>query len=299
MTAVTLLDGGLGQEISKRSGKSAHALWSVKVMMEQPAIVEDVHRAFLDAGADALTVNSYTTTPSRLARNGFPEWFDDAQQLALRLVNNARDQADRPVQVTGCLPPLVATYVTEESKPYEGSLEEYRKICAHQGEQVDVMFIETIGIIAEAMAAIDAAKETGKPVYLGYTISDDGSNTLRSGERLEEAAEAAAQRGVAGIMINCSIPEAVTSAMPILAKTGVRFGGYANGFTSIEALRPGGNVDSLEARKDLNPEAYGKFVRQWLDHGASIIGGCCEVGPQHIAYLNKMLNDENVERQAL
>ena len=191
MTAVTLLDGGLGQEISKRSGKSAHALWSVKVMMEQPAIVEDVHRAFLDAGADALTVNSYTTTPSRLARNGFPEWFDDAQQLALRLVNNARDQADRPVQVTGCLPPLVATYVTEESKPYEGSLEEYRKICAHQGEQVDVMFIETIGIIAEAMAAIDAAKETGKPVYLGYTISDDGSNTLRSGERLEDAAEAA------------------------------------------------------------------------------------------------------------
>ncbi len=299
MTAVTLLDGGLGQEISKRSQQKAHALWSVKVMMESPDIVEDVHRAFVDAGADAITVNSYTTTPSRLARNGFPEWFDDAQQLALKLVKNARDQADHPIQVTGCLPPLVASYVTEESKPYEGSLDEYRQICAHQGPEVDVMFIETIGIIAEAMAAIDAAKETGKPVYLGYTIADDGSNTLRSGERLEDAAMAAADRGVAGVMINCSIPEAVTKAMPILAKTGVRFGGYANGFTSIEALRPGGNVDALEARKDLNPQAYGDFVRQWLDHGASIIGGCCEVGPQHIAYLDKMLKDENIKRQPL
>ena len=87
--------------------------------------------------------------------------------------------------------------------------------------------------------------------------------------------------------------------MPILAKTGVRFGGYANGFTSIEALRPGGNVDALEARKDLDPQAYGDFVRQWLDHGASIIGGCCEVGPQHIAYLDKMLKDENIKRQPL
>ena len=299
MTAVTLLDGGLGQEISKRSQQKAHALWSVKVMMESPNIVEDVHRAFVDAGADAITVNSYTTTPSRLARNGYPEWFDDAQQLALKLVNNARDQATRPVQVTGCLPPLVASYVTEESMPYEGSLDEYRKICAHQGQYVDVMFIETIGIIAEAMAAIDAAKETGKPVYLGYTIADDGSNTLRSGERLEDAVAAAADRGVAGVMINCSIPEAVTKAMPILAKSGVRFGGYANGFTSIEALVPGGNVDALEARKDLDPQAYGDFVRQWLDHGASIIGGCCEVGPQHIAYLDKMLKDENIKRQPL
>ena len=254
MTAVTLLDGGLGQEINKRSQQKAHALWSVKVMMERPEIVEDVHRAFIDAGADAITVNSYTTTPSRLARNGYPEWFDEAQQLALDLVNKARDHAGRPVQVTGCLPPLVASYVTEESMPYEGSLDEYRKICAHQGPQVDVMFIETIGIIAEAMAAIDAAKETGKPVYLGYTIADDGSNRLRSGEKLEDAAMAAADQGVDGIMINCSIPEAVTEAMPILAKTGVRFGGYANGFTSIEALRPAVMLTPLKPAKTLTPK---------------------------------------------
>lgn len=299
MTAVTLLDGGLGQEISKRSQKKAHALWSVKVMMETPDIVEDVHRAFVAAGADALTVNAYTTTPSRLARNGFPEWFDEAQNLALKLVNQARNDAGRPVQVTGCLPPLVATYVTEESQSYEDSLIEYRQICQHQGPQVDVMFIETIGIIKEAMAAIDAAHETGKPVYIGYTIADDGSNTLRSGERLEDAAAAAVDRGVAGIMINCSIPEAVTNAMPVLANHGVRFGGYANGFTSIEALRPGGNVDALEARQDLDPAAYANFVRQWLDHGASIIGGCCEVGPDHIAYLDKMLKNEGIARQPL
>lgn len=300
MTAVTLLDGGLGQEISKRAHQPAHALWSVKVMMEKPEIVAEVHKAFVDAGADAITVNAYTTTHSRLARNGHPEWFDQAQQLALDMVQKARDEAaKKSVQITGCLPPLVASYVTDLAMAYDESFIDYQKICAHQGDRVDVMFCETIGVIAEARAAIDAAKETGKPVYIGYTINDDGSNTLRSGEALDEAIQAAVDGGVSGVMINCSIPEAVTKAMPILAQSGVRFGGYANGFTSIEKLVPGGNVDALEARQDLNPEAYSHFVKDWLDAGATIIGGCCEVGPDHIAYIDQMLQDEGVGRQQL
>ena len=84
--------------------------------------------------------------------------------------------------------------------------------------------------------------------------------------------------------------------MPVLATSGLRFGGYANGFTSIEKLQPGKNVDLLEARKDLGPEAYAGFVKEWLDHGASIVGGCCEVGPDHIRYLNDMLNRDGYTR---
>ena len=73
--------------------------------------------------------------------------------------------------------------------------------------------------------------------------------------------------------------------MPILAGSGARFGGYANGFTSIDKLRPGGVVDVLEARKDLTPEVYAEYVEQWIDMGATIVGGCCEVGPSHIRHL--------------
>jgi len=300
MTAVTLLDGGLGQEISNRSSGKAHSLWSVKVMMERRDIVEAVHRDFIKAGAGVIAINSYTATPSRLEHNGHLDWFDDAQALAVALAQQARQDTDQQsVQIAGCLPPLVASYVTEVSKAYDASLDEFRQICARQAHGVDVMFCETMAIITEAMAAIDAAKECGKPVYVGFTVNDDASNTLRSGERLEDAVNAAADRGVDGVLVNCSIPEAVTAAMPVLAKSGLRFGGYANGFTSISALRPGGNVDSLSARTDLDPAAYGGFVQQWLDAGASIIGGCCEVGPDHIAYLDRMLKENGFERQPL
>lgn len=297
MTAVTLLDGGLGQEINLRSDGPATALWSVQVMMDRPDIVEAVHGDFIAAGADAITVNAYTATPPRLKMNGYPEWYHDAQALAVELAQKSR--GDHDIQITGCLPPLVASYVTEMAESYDNSYALYKDITSLQQDGVDVMFIETIGIIREAEAGIDAAKTSGKPVYIGFTLNDDGSNTLRSGEALEDAVAMAADRGVDGIMVNCSIPEAVTAAMPVLAQGKCRFGGYANGFTSIEKLNPGGNVDSLTARTDLDPEAYGNFVASWLDAGASIIGGCCEVGPAHIAHLNKMLNDAGVERQKL
>ncbi|MCE2517767.1 MAG: homocysteine S-methyltransferase family protein [Alphaproteobacteria bacterium] len=299
MTAVTLLDGGLGQEINLRSDGPATALWSVEVMMSRPDIVEAVHQDFIKAGADAITVNAYTATRSRLARNGHPEWFEDAQANALKLARKARADSGADIQITGCLPPLVASYVTELAEDYDNSFKAFEEIVAVQQDGVDVMFIETIGLIAEANAGIDAAKASGKPVYVSFTLNDDSSNTLRSGEKLEDAVAEAAARGVDGIMVNCSIPEAVTVAMPVLATGNCRFGGYANGFTSIEKLVPGGNVDALKARTDLDPAAYGNFVSQWLDAGASIIGGCCEVGPAHIAYLDQMLKDAGVKRQKL
>ena len=299
MGSITLLDGGLGQEIHRRSTGPAHPLWSVKVMMERPDIVVGVHRDNIDAGAQVVCINSYAATPSRLARSGHADWFDEAQRLALKLAHQAASEADSKPQIGGCLPPLVASYRADVSMAYEQSLAEYQRIVGSQRDGVDVFVIETMSIIAETLAAIDAAKEARKPVYVGLTVSDDGENTLRSGEPLADAARAVAARGVDGIMINCSIPEAITKALPILASTGVRFGGYANGFTSVEALAPGTTVDRLEARKDLGPEAYADHVFAWIEQGATIVGGCCEVGPAHIRHLHDRLQRADLPRTGL
>jgi len=299
MAVITLLDGGLGQEIQHKTGASAHPLWSVKVMMDQPSIVAEVHREFIAAGADAICVNTYTATPQRLAANGFPDWFEPAQKRALELAVAARDESPRAIQITGCLPPLVASYRADKCLDYPASLESFRAITALQQDRVDVFFCETMAKISEAEAALDAAKETGKPVYVGFTVEDDASNRLRSGEVLADAVAMVAQRGAAGVMVNCSFPEAVTAAMPVLAASGLRFGGYANGFTSIAALDPGTSVDRLEARKDLPPEVYADFVFDWIEAGATIIGGCCEVGPAHILHLHQRLEAGGFQRGGL
>ena len=80
------------------------------------------------------------------------------------------------------------------------------------------------------------------------------------------------------MLINCSSPEAVSAAMPPLADIGVPFGAYANGFVSIDAMKPGGTVEALEARDDLGPVAYAGHALGWVAEGARIVGGCCEIG---------------------
>jgi len=84
--------------------------------------------------------------------------------------------------------------------------------------------------------------------------------------------------------------------MPLLSKSGFAFGGFANGFTAIDALKPGGVVDVLEARADLGPTAYAAYASNWLDAGATVIGGCCEVGPDHIAALNNLMEQRGIGR---
>ena len=217
----------------------------------------------------------------------------DSHNTALKLVHNAVVEAgDDTLQIAGCLPPLVGSYVAEVSMDYEESLADYCQLVSLQAPHVDVFLIETMSNITEAKAALAAVKETAVPGYVGLTITDDGTNTLRSGETLEQAIEQLLPLGPAGLMINCSMPEAVSAAMDQLKDLPIPFGGYANGFTSIDALRPGGTVASLSARSDLSPDAYADFACSWIDTGARIIGGCCEVGPSHIAHLAKRLQQD-------
>jgi len=90
-------------------------------------------------------------------------------------------------------------------------------------------------------------------------------------------------------LLNCSKPEAIGAAWSSLASGKGPIGAYANGFTSVNALDPGGTVDALSARHDLGPEEYANFAIQWIEQGAGIIGGCCEVGPEHIAAIARRL----------
>lgn len=288
MAEIALLDGGLGQEINRRSKKDTHPLWCLKVMFDAPEVIVDVHSEFIDAGARVITLNTYPATPTRMNRDGYGDRFSEAYETAVRLAKNAIAQAGQAggsVQIAGCLPPLVASYKSQVSRNYAQSLEEYRQIVLQQKDVVDLFLIETMSNIEEARAALDAAKETILPVYVALSLSDDLSDTLRSGEPLEDALAALLPKEPDGILLNCCSPEAITKAMPILAHTGIRFGGYANGFTSVEGLQPGGTVDTLTARRDLSPEAYADFVEQWIEVGATIVGGCCEIGPAHIRHL--------------
>jgi len=171
-------------------------------------------------------------------------------------------------------------------------LESYGKIVAIQAPHVDVFLCETMSSISEAKAALVAAKKSGLPVWVSLTVEDNDKSVLRSGEPLSEAVAMLDEFGADAKLLNCSKPEAIAASWSKMKSEDGLTGAYANGFTSIDSLKPGGTVKSMESRSDLDPAAYAEFALQWANDGAGLIGGCCEVGPAHIAELANRLAEE-------
>jgi S-methylmethionine-dependent homocysteine/selenocysteine methylase len=283
---ICLLDGGLGQEIYRRASMTDAYLWSVEVMRREPQVVQDVHRAYIDAGSRVCTLNTYAATPDRLAREGLGESLEGIHQTALDICRSAIRSSGKDVEIAGSLGPLFGSYLDAPAVADEDMLNDYRRLCAAQGG-VDLYLIETMTNAREAMAACQAAAETGRPYSLGFRVERDGA--LRSGEPLIETITQAMVFKPSAVLVNCSEPEITTQVMPQLAGLGVPFGGYANGFVSVQALPDGATVDALERRADVTIEAYTEWVLQWIAAGATVVGGCCEITPEHIGYLHQRL----------
>jgi len=266
------------------------------VMIHEPEIVQAVHEDYLRAGARVLTLNSYASTPGRFAKFGMPEQFEPLQRKAIALVEAAQEATGIEATVAGCLPPLVGSYHPELLPPDEDLLAEYRQIAAIEADHVDLFLCETMSKASEARMAATAASETGKPVWVSWTLSErlaeDGTARLRSGETIAQAIAALEGLPVSALLVNCCPPEVINAALPLLLADGRPVGGYANGFTPIpQEFKLGVTVDMLGRRTDLGPDAYADFAMGWADQSAAIVGGCCEVGPAHIAELARRLTE--------
>jgi len=295
MNDITILDGGMGQELVHRSGRMPSGLWSCELMMERPELVRAIHDDFFTAGANVATVNSYTLHRDRLRPGGLEDQFERLHHLACDLACRSRDDFGAGI-VAGCLGPLGWSYSHDGAPPEDQSADLYDEICRLQKHTVDVFLIETIASIAQARASVSAALRYDKPVWVGLTVDDLDGTKLRSGEPLEQALAELEKLGPDALLLNCSVPEAVTQGLSALGRPDLATGAYANGFTAIkpEFLKKGSSVSALSSRSDLTPEAYADHAAAWIDLGATLIGGCCEVGPSHIAELARRFGNDRI-----
>jgi len=293
--AFTLLDGGMGQELMARSKAEPTGLWATQTMMDTPEMVQAVHKDYFDAGADIATTNSYAILRDRLALFDIEDQFETLQVRACEIACRARDQNGSGL-VAGSMGPTGRSYRPDLALEIEQGAEIYAEIAGIQAPYVDFYLLETMSSMVQATGALLGAKSVGKPVWLSVTVDDADGSKLRSGESISELTALLSKSQVDALLINCSTPEAVTSALQKLGPQTIPTGAYANGFTKIaeEFLQDNATVTALNARTDLDPEAYLNFAKQWHELGASIIGGCCEVGPAHIMHLAKHFNPDYV-----
>lgn len=282
-----ILDGGMGQELVKRAGKATD-LWSMQALMDMPILVRQVHDDYFSAGAQIATTNTYSVLPDRLETKGLGEHLLPLTKSACEMAVAARD-AHGSGQVAGSLGPLGFSYQPDKSPPVEQAAEVYAKMARLHSDYVDFHLLETMSSVDQARGGLMGAGVTGKPVWVSLSVDDTDGTKLRSGEPLADIITMLKDYSPAVVLINCSLPEAISQGLPILTGHGFTLGAYANGFTGIHSDFNSINatVDLLEARKDLGPTEYLTFARAWAEGGALIIGGCCEVGPDHIAALSK------------
>ncbi|MGA1624890.1 MAG: homocysteine S-methyltransferase family protein [Prochlorothrix sp.] len=288
------IDGGMGQELVRRSPGPTTALWSSQALLDQPQLVQDLHEDYIRAGAKVITTNTYTTVRHRLQRDaGLGDKFVELNQLAGQLAGQAREATGASVLIAGSLPPLFGSYRPDQVRPIDEMEALYREQAEILAPYVDFFLCETLSKSEEGIAAVQALQSLGKPIWVAWTLEDTRSSRLRGGEALGDACQALLKAPVEALLVNCCAPESIAAAMPELAQFAptVKVGGDANGFQQIPvqwSIHDG--LDVLGQRRDLDPDRYADHVMGWIGEGATIVGGCCETTPAHIQALVERLS---------
>ncbi|RJQ76770.1 homocysteine S-methyltransferase [Pseudonocardiaceae bacterium YIM PH 21723] len=269
---VLVLDGGLATELEARGHDLSGALWSARLLSDDPDAITAAHRAFFDAGADIATTASYQASPPALGA--------EAERLLRDSVPLARAAMRTPDNlVAASVGPYGAALAdgSEYRGRYGLSVARLRdwhrlriEILADEGP--DLLALETIPDLIEAEALAGLLPGLGVPAWLSYTIS--GERTA-AGQPLTEAfAIAAGVPEIRYVGVNCCDPADVLPAVELAhAVTGKPVIAYPN---SGETWNGG-----WSGRSTYSPA----LVADWIAAGAEIIGGCCRVGPALIAEL--------------
>jgi homocysteine S-methyltransferase len=296
---ITLLDGGMGTELRAHGVEvpdHVTSIWSAKALMDAPESVLQVHRDYIEAGADVITANNYAVTRPILSREGFEDRFEELTLRATDLARRARDDAERSVRIAGSMPPLETSYRPDLVGEDDAILEEYRRMAELLAPRVEILLCETMSSAREALAAATAATETDREVWVSWTLQGDRPDHLPSGETVREAYQALPHSRISAYLVNCCGANFVTRAVKILSGlTSRAVGGYANAADVIPRAEDGSPTDpELVARRPLDVEEYAMAVAQWIEAGASIVGGCCSTRPAHIARLRRLIEELSV-----
>ncbi len=289
---VTLFDGGMGREIQQRRPQAAHGLWSASVLLDEPDLVVEIHREYIDAGAVVITTNNYSTIPSYLGKAGMQDRYRELTRLAATLARRAVRESGKDVAVAGSLPPLEESYRADLVPPPEIARPIYQGVVEALRDDVDLYVCETMSSVAEAHTAAGAALShgQGKPVYVSWTLDETPGRGLRSGETVKQAMDALAGLAVDGYLFNCTHPEAIEAGLRELkALTTKPIGCYPNRLNKVPEGWTLDNEITTGLRSDLPQHLYVAAMLRSIEAGASMVGGCCGIGPSDIRALAERL----------
>jgi homocysteine S-methyltransferase len=280
-----VLDGGLATELEARGHDLSDELWSARLLADAPEEIVAAHTAFFRAGAEVATTASYQASLSGFEARGVQP--GEAAALLRRSVDLARSARERCADgtqrwVAASVGPYGA--VLADGSEYRGRYGlTHRELVAFHRPRIqllaeagpDVLALETVPDVDEALALLEAVAGIGVPAWLSYNI--DGGRT-RAGQPLEEAFAALTGRDeLAAVGVNCCAPGDVPAALAVARRvTGKPLVAYPNSGQGWDAT-----ARAWTGTGAFSPAA----AATWYGAGAVAVGGCCRVGPADIAAL--------------
>lgn len=281
---VAVLDGGLSNQLAAAGHDLSDRLWSARLLRDDPDAVLAAHRAYYEAGADIATTASYQASFA-----GFGDDTAELLRLSVRLARQASFQADvddRRLWVAASVGPYGA--VLADGSEYRGrygltvpELVDFHRprIEVLASASPDVLALETIPDIDEAEALVSVLAGTGFPAWLSYSVAGD---TTRAGQPLADAfALARDVPEILAVGVNCCDPGDAAAAVPLAAAvSGKPVVVYPNSGEGWDPV-----ARAWDGFRTFDPAA----VHDWIRDGATIVGGCCRLGPTDITAIVRQI----------
>ncbi|MEM7130344.1 MAG: homocysteine S-methyltransferase family protein [Chloroflexota bacterium] len=286
---VLLMDGGTGTEMEKRGVPMEEKGWSASSTITQPDTLRQIHEEYIQAGAEIIITNTFATSRHILEACDLADKFEEINSTAARVALEARDNvADSPVWVAGSI--STTTFWNEQppKETAERNFNDQADILAEGG--VDFFVLEMMRDIDYTNIALNAAKRTGLPVWVGYSIVITEENQVKlaftGGGRvilLEDALQALSTDHTPLVSIMHTLTEDIEPSLSILKENwSGAMGIYAH---SGNFIMPNWQFIDM-----ITPEAYAAEAKKWVDEGVQVVGGCCGIGPEHVRLLKEVLS---------
>lgn len=297
-----LLDGGLATQLEAQGCDIGNSLWSASLLTSNTRAIVDASRAFLDAGAECIATASYQASRDGFASFGFSELeADELMLLSVVLAKRARDEflADNP----DCKPlPLIATSIgpygaalhdgSEYTGGYDVGAEELRVFHADRlrlfdNSRTDVLACETIPSVTEAEVLAELLQECKTPAWVSFSCRD--GRHISDGTPIEDATVLFREHStVLAVGINCTPPQYASSL--------IRRIGSVLPDKAIIAYPNSGETYDVTTNSwsgTVSPLDVASVAEEWVSAGATLVGGCCRIGPGHIRAMAKRLEETN------
>ncbi len=296
---IRILDSGMGQELLARGLVTKGTLWSASSLLDEKfhQLVIDTHLSSINAGADIILTNTFTSRRVRMEQNQVGDRFHFANQKACELAIKAKELSKKKILIAGSLPAQNDTY--EVDKRDKNIIEkDFFDQASIIDQYIDFFYLDVLSSVREIEIAVNIIQRLNKPVLVGLHVKKNGK--LPSGETITDVVKKFKNDSLLGIVAACVSLEIIEKTSDEFKKLDIPFGFKANLWSVEEPLpvhrfnkagfnQVGKNPNiTLGKRDEITGKIFGEFAKKIIKNGATILGGCCETNSSHIKEIAKL-----------